>query len=99
MKKRYAEPKDHNGIKDYDFIMKHIEIKDFKGYVALIDIKQVKKDWYVPRNNGDQVCILANNYRWLLFYPDKGDNAITAIFNDKNEIVEWYIDVVKEMGI
>lgn len=98
MKKRFAEPKNHKCIQEYDFKMKHIDIKDFKGYVGLIDIKKVKEEWHVPRENGELECILAKNFKWLLFYPDKSDNAITTIFNDKKEIVEWYIDVVKEMG-
>lgn len=98
MKKRFAEPKNHKSIKEYDFNMKHIEIDDFKGYVALIDIKKVKDEWYVPRNNGNQECILANNFKWLLFYPDNSDHAITVIFNENEKIIEWYFDIVKEMG-
>ena len=99
MKKRFAEPKNHKCIQEYDFVMKHIEIEKFKGYVSLIDIKKVKEDWYVPRNDGSQVCILANNFKWVLFYPDIGNYAISALFDDKCEIVEWYIDVIKETGI
>ena len=98
MKKRFAEPKNHKAIEEYDFKMKHIDIKDFRGYVGLINIKKVKDEWYVPRKDGELECILANNFKWLFFYPDKSDNAITTFFNDRNEIVEWYIDVVKEMG-
>ena len=99
MKKRFIEPKNHKSIEEYNFIMKHIEIDSFKGYVGLIDIKKVKDEWYVPRDNGKQICILANNYKWLLFYPDSSDHAISAFFDENGEIIEWYIDVVKEMGI
>ena len=99
MKKRFAEPKNHKSIKEYDFNMKHIEIEDFKGHVALIDIKKVKDEWYVPRNNGNQVCILANNFKWLLFYPDISDHAISVIFNENGKIIEWYFDIVREMGM
>lgn len=99
MKKRFAEPKNHKSIEKYDFVMKHIEIEGFSGHVGLIDIKKVKDEWYVPRNNGEQVQILGNNFKWLLFYPDSSDHAITTLFNKNDEIIEWYIDVVKEMGI
>lgn len=101
MKKRFAKPINHRSIEEYDYKMQEINEKEFFGYVSLVDIKKVKDEWYVPRKNGKKECILANGFKWVIFYPKENTEnyTINAFYNQNNEIVEWYFDVIKVSGI
>jgi len=98
MKKRYGEPINHKSIKEYKFYTEHITTQEYTGYISLIDIKKVKDKWFVPRNDNSQVCILNDNFKWLIFHPDNQKYAITALYDQNKKIIEWYIDMVKELG-
>lgn len=98
MKRRYAEPKNHKSIVEYDFNTDYIDTDEYSGYVSIIKIKKVKEEWFVPRDDGKQECILANGYYWLIFHPDNQKFAITALYNENKEIVEWYFDMVKNIS-
>lgn len=99
MKKRYMEPRDAKVIDDYEFHKKYVETKEFKGFVGSIKIKHALDEWYVPRKDGGQECILKSGYRWIKFYPEGEKYAITALCNENEEIVEWYFDMVKNLGV
>ena len=72
-----------------------VDIEKFNGNISLLTIKKVKQEWYVDSENR---CILANNYKWLEIYPDNQNYCITAIYNDKGNIVEWYFDIADSIG-
>lgn len=40
-----------------------------------------------------------DNYEWLEIYPDDEKYAITVMFDDKKNLVEWYFDTIKRSGI
>lgn len=101
MKKRYANPKNHKSIEEYNFKIKEFKNNDFDGYVSFIDIKKVKDEWHVPREDGRLDCILANDFKWVLFYPKENSvkYTINAFYNKENELVEWYLDMIKTSGV
>jgi predicted RNA-binding protein associated with RNAse of E/G family len=39
-----------------------------------------------------------DNYKWLEFYDYSKKYRLTAMYNDKNEIVEWYFDIARKIG-
>ena len=39
-----------------------------------------------------------NNYKWLEFYDYSSKVKLTAIYDENNEIIEWYFDIAKEIG-
>ena len=92
MKRRYA-----NKIKG-EYIQKRIDEEFFKGYVAFVKIKDVQNPLIV--NDGEKdVCIKDNDYEWFEVYPDNEHYVITIMFDDKNNLIEWYFDISKEVGI
>ena len=99
MKKRYMDPKNHKAIADYKFNKMYVDTKEFTGYVGSLRIKHTVDDWYVSRDDGTQECILKSGYRWLMFYPDNAKYAITALCNENEDIIEWYFDMVKTLGV
>ena len=97
MKRKFA----NKGKDILDSVYKSIEVKTdkFNGNISLLQIKKVKKNWIVPRENGTGDCILAPGHQWLQIYPNDKHYAITAMYDKENRIVEWYFDVIKEAGV
>ena len=44
------------------------------------------------------ICMANNNYKWLEFYDYTKKYRLTAMYNEKNEIVEWYFDIARKIG-
>ncbi len=99
MKKHFSDASRNSKISKSDFKYIYSEIEDFKGYISLLKIKEINKVGYVPRENREDDCIINRNYIWLAMYPVDKNYAITAMFNEKNEIIEWYFDVINKSGL
>ena len=96
LKKRYADGRNKaNHILESDFKNLRIDNYEFKGNISLLTIKKVRKEW---RIDVEQRCILANNYNWLEIYPDGKNYCITTMFDENDNIAEWYFDIAKELG-
>jgi len=92
MKRRYANKVEGN------YTQKRIDEEYFKGYICDIKIQGVNKPLIV--NNGvTEICIKDNDYEWFEVYPDNENYAITIMFDDKFNLIEWYFDIAKEVGI
>ena len=44
------------------------------------------------------VCIRNSNYKWLEFYDYKAKIKLTAMYDENNEIIQWYFDIAREIG-
>ena len=95
MRKRLA-----NGVNNgnNEYTQRRIDNEYFNGYVCLVKIKNVEKPWLIS-DDGFNACILDENYEWLEIYPDNEKYAITVMYDDKQNIVEWYFDMIKSSGI
>ena len=96
LKKKQANYSNMKEIIDSDFKKLYLNDNIFE-LAALLSIKEVSKEWEVPRKNG-QEKILANGYKWLTLYPIEGNYTVAIIFNEKNEIVEYYFDIAKKVN-
>ena len=84
-------------------ISKEISIKNvntdfFKGYIVLIDIKGVSEA-QVWNFKGEDIVVCDNGLKWLSILPQDDFYCITAMMNEKKEILLWYIDMIAEQGI
>ena len=95
MKKKMA-----NALKvgNNDSCIKRIDEDYFNGYVSLLKLKDIEKPWII-NDFGKRECILANNFEWLEIYPDNEKYAITAMLDDKCNLIEWYFDMIKDSGV
>ena len=92
MKRRYA-----NSVPGFHS-MKHIDTDYFTGYICYTKIKGVENPKYV--NNGQyELCILKDDYVWFQIYPDNGNYALTIMLDENENIIQWYFDISKEIGI
>ncbi len=95
LKKRFA-----NDVKTLKCV-KRIEEKsinvnscEFTGDIYFNNIIEVNEKYNVP--NG--YCIMDNNYKWIEFYDYNSKTCLTAMYDDKNEIIEWYFDIARKIG-
>lgn len=94
LKKRYVDR--YVGNKANKTNLKSISIEDdfFKGDIFFYNFIDVKNKILIP--NGK--CIMDNNYKWLEFYDYSSRIKLTAIYDENDEIIEWYFDIAREIG-
>lgn len=85
-------------ILDKKQIVKYVDDKFFKGYISEITILEVDRP-QIWRFNGEDVVVCKKGYRWLSILPMDDYYCITAMINEKNEILLWYIDMIASQGI
>ena len=92
MKRRFA-----NAVEGI-YQQKQINEEIFSGYICNIKIKNVQKPLIV--NNGiSQVCIKDNDYEWFEIYPENSNYAITIMYDNNKNLIEWYFDIAKKVGV
>ncbi len=94
LKKKYAGKFTKDKVNSLIYKQISFDENNFKGDVCYYDFIDVKKKITIP--NGK--FILENQYKWLEFYDYNSKVRLTAIYNEKNEIVEWYFDIAKIIG-
>ena len=99
MKRKLANAENHKSITENVYKNIYVNEKGFEGNISLLNIKKVKNEWHVKRRNGEEECILAPKYKWLEMFPYNKNYAITAIFNENEKVIEWYIDIIKDSGL
>ena len=97
--KRLADARGAKVITKKQFMWEGINDKNFVGNISLMNIFETDTRWEIRREDGKDVCILGNGYKWLSIYPDNETYALTALYDDKNELIEFYFDMTKENGI
>ena len=92
MKRRFA----YNETDNY----KLIEVAEpfFDGYACFLKWQNIEKPLII--NNGEkETCIKDNDYEWIEVYPTNDKYAITIMYDDKGNLIEWYFDISKNIGI
>ena len=72
--------------------------EDFlEGYLGLLEIRKVSEvqKW---KFNGEEVVVCDQGIKWLSILPQHDFYCITAMMNEKNEILVWYIDMIAGQG-
>ncbi|MEK4759763.1 DUF402 domain-containing protein [Viridibacillus sp. FSL E2-0187] len=98
LKKRFVTREDWTRILEREFKQLYISDTTFSGNIALITLKKVKEPLWTYHCN-KKICIVDNGYSWLQQLPENEHFAITTMFNESNEIIQWYIDITTHNGI
>jgi predicted RNA-binding protein associated with RNAse of E/G family len=65
---------------------------------VLIYIERVREALWVDVGGRSQ-CVVNNGYSWLTLFPQNQSYVVTAMFNEQDEIVQWYIDICRNIGL
>lgn len=84
-------------IKAKKLLGQTIDTDVFKGYIGLIEIEEVseKQIW---KFNGEDIVVCDKGLKWLSILPQNDYYCITAMMNEKNDILLWYIDMIAAQG-
>ena len=70
----------------------------YKGYIGLLEIKEVTEiqKWIFGEK---EFVVCDQGLEWLSILPQDNYYCITAMMNEKNDILVWYIDMIAAQGI
>lgn len=77
---------------------KRVDSNVVKGYLGLIHIDEVSEPQIWHFNNED-IIVCDKGMKWLTILPQDEFYCITVMFNEKDEIVGWYIDMIAGQGV
>lgn len=85
-------------IKSKDLRGINVDSEIFRGYIGFIDIKEVseKQIW---KFNGENITVCDKGIKWLSILPQDDFYCITAMMNEEDDILLWYIDMIAGQGI
>ncbi|MMZ60841.1 hypothetical protein D1872_229590 [compost metagenome] len=98
MKRKFGDRANWRRVTQRQFKSKFVENDDFTGYITVYSIHALRDPLW-KTYGGHTFRIADKGYTWLQYYPKGAHYVITAMFDDKGEIVEWYIDVCKTQGV
>ncbi|CAM2787040.1 DUF402 domain-containing protein [Paenibacillus sediminis] len=98
MKRKFADRANWRRVTHRYFDAHYLNNEDFTGYLALYKIYDLKEPLW-KTYGAHYLCIADVGYCWLQYFPKSANYVVTAIFDDKHRIVEWYIDICKRQGI
>ena len=95
LKKRFATSVNrYNNVIKVEQKIKQISDINFKGDIFINNFIELSSS-YILKNG---LCIQDNNYKWLEFYDYNAKSLLTAIYDENNNIVEWYFDIARRIG-
>ena len=97
LKRKFGSRYDWKRVKKRAYTELFIETESFKGYVSLLQMKEVRKPLYMSYE-GRRVCVADHGYYWMQHFPEGQQYSITTVINPSGSIVQWYIDICKEIG-
>lgn len=68
------------------------------GYIGLVEIQEVNEA-QVWQFNGEEIVFCDKGIKWLSILPQNESYCITAMMNEKEEILLWYIDMIAAQGV
>lgn len=85
-------------IKTKKHLGRQVNTDLFKGYVSVLEIEKVdeKQVW---KFNGEDLVICDEGFKWLSILPQDDFYCITAMMNENEEILLWYIDMIADQGV
>lgn len=99
MKVKYADYPNWHRVNKKSYTNKYFNNQDFSGNISLLTAEEVKEKLIVTKHNKELV-ILDNGYKWLEIYPENNKNiAVSVAIDNKDNILEWYIDIAKESAL
>lgn len=92
--RKYLGGANKSFIKDFSAKVIRVDEQDLKGYAAFVDVIKVHRTLVV-----DGLCLYDNGYSELNYLPEGEFWQLSAIYDQKGDIVEWYFDMTAKNGV
>lgn len=81
-----------------DIYGKQVESDLLTGYIGLLKIHEVSKP-QIWKFHGEDIIVCDKDRQWLSILPKNDWYCITAMMDEKKEVLVWYIDMIAGQGI
>ncbi|MCM3783897.1 DUF402 domain-containing protein [Neobacillus mesonae] len=98
MKRKFGDRANWRRITNRQFTCRYVESEEFTGYLSLYTIHDLKEPLW-KTYGGHTFCTADKGYSWLQYFPKDEHYVVTAMFDDQERIVEWYIDTCRSQGV
>jgi len=98
VKRKYSDRANWRRVTDKKFQVRTVHEPDFHGYVVLYQIRQVRDPLW-KEYEGKRYCVADAGYEWLQHFPKGAHYVMTTMYDDKGQVVQWYIDICKVQGL
>lgn len=98
LKRKYANRASWMRLIERRYSQEFIATGNFKGYIALLCMDQVEKPMYV-KHVGKASCIVGDGFKWLQYFPVNEKHSVNVIFNERDQMVQCYIDICMQNGV
>ncbi len=95
MKRKRSDRSNWQRVTRRRFLLQAIEDDAFQGYISLFCIDELREPLWVPYA-GQQICIAERGHSWLQLFPQGANHVATVMFDERGEIVQWYVDICKQ---
>lgn len=96
MKIKYIDGEGWDWLKTYSCDISKVE-EPYKGTISLISDTTVRYQLTVDYEDSSKI-LFDEGYKCVTFIPDEGFWAVMAVYDDKDNIVEWYFDILHSKG-
>jgi len=97
-RRKYLGRYDNDCIKSIKSRIIRVDEDDIVGYVAHVRIQEVNYPRMVGKSES-ATCIADNGYSELVFMPDNKNWQLCAIYDNNENIVEWYFDITRRNAV
>jgi predicted RNA-binding protein associated with RNAse of E/G family len=96
MKYKYANRADWKRVVEREYKQMYVEEDEFTGHITLFILKKVREQLFVTVDKKEPFCVADDGYMWLQYFPLGRNHSMTAMYNSRGEITQWYFDVARE---
>ncbi|MFD3155432.1 DUF402 domain-containing protein [Haloimpatiens sp. FM7330] len=94
MKRKFADKANWRRVSKRKFKLTYIKNEEFNGYISAIYIEKIEEP-LIKTVNGKRLCLADEGYIWMQQFPADCNYALTTMFNEKREVIQWYFDICK----
>lgn len=98
MKRKHADRYDWKRILSKQFALTQVDSSDFTGYISLIKINSVRQPLVVTMD-GKRLKLVDVGYCWMQYFPSDEHYSITTVFNERGQVVQWYVDICEPFAL
>lgn len=98
MKRKYMDRLDWKRILKSRYSERFIDNNLFKGYLSLFYIDEVIEPLIVNLNSREYT-LADNGFKWMQHVPLDTKYSVTTMIDKNNNIIQWYFDIIKGIGI
>lgn len=95
LEKKYMSKENWKRIIKREISYMPLNHNDFQGEAFLIKVKEVREPLY-RKYNKQNIKLIDNGYYWLQLGLKDKNYWVTAMYNNKKQLIQYYIDITKE---